>query len=99
MHKPNCMRSIENISTWEVFSSIRPLADHAYTYNKDTSLYFGLSLRLHQYFFSVRFWQVCAFVQACLRNHFLLMRYVPKFHELIFAAIQLPQGLIVCLEL
>ena len=24
MHKTNCMQSIENISTWEVFSSICP---------------------------------------------------------------------------
>ena len=28
MHKTNCMQSIENISTWEVFSSICPWNDH-----------------------------------------------------------------------
>ena len=29
MHKTNCMQSIENISIWEVFSSICPKLDFA----------------------------------------------------------------------
>ena len=35
MHKTNCMQSIEQISTWEVFSSICPLNG---PYNQDATV-------------------------------------------------------------
>ena len=43
MHKTNCMQSIENISTWEVFSSICP-----YYYPLDRKAFLILIRLLHK---------------------------------------------------